>query len=104
MITFVNTVPISATRSVNRFALIRNFAGFSGFDAYARQSMFKILGEDKVGSTGMMGQGGGAGGKDGSAGLGDQGGQRVRGAGVGRVKMGVTWGDQTTPMSMYALP
>jgi hypothetical protein len=27
MITFVNTVPISATRSVNRFCLIRNFAG-----------------------------------------------------------------------------
>jgi len=47
MITFVNTVPIDANRSVNRFCLIRNFAGWDGFDAWARNAMFKILGEDK---------------------------------------------------------
>jgi hypothetical protein len=49
MITFVNTVPISATRSVNRFCLIRNFAAWEGFDEWARRAMFKILSEDKVG-------------------------------------------------------
>lgn len=32
----------------NRFALIRNFAGWKGFDGWARNAMFKILGEDKV--------------------------------------------------------
>ncbi|WIA21123.1 hypothetical protein OEZ85_005438 [Tetradesmus obliquus] len=48
MITFVNTVPISENRCVNRFALVRNFAGWEGFDGYARNAMFKILGEDKV--------------------------------------------------------
>lgn len=48
MITFVNTVPISATRCVNRFCLVRNFAGWHGFDGWARRAMFKILGEDKV--------------------------------------------------------
>jgi hypothetical protein len=31
-----------------RFALVRNFAGWEGFDGYARNAMFKILGEDKV--------------------------------------------------------
>jgi hypothetical protein len=31
-----------------RFALIRNFAGWEGFDCWARNAMFKILGEDKV--------------------------------------------------------
>lgn len=48
MITFVNTVPINANRAVNRFCLIRNFAGWEGFDAWARQAMFRILNEDKV--------------------------------------------------------
>lgn len=48
MVTFVNTVPIDDKRSVNRFCLIRNFAGWEGFDAWARRAMFKILGEDKV--------------------------------------------------------
>lgn len=48
MITFVNTVPISADRAVNRFCLIRNFAGWDGFDAWARNAMYRILGEDKV--------------------------------------------------------
>lgn len=48
MITFVNTVPITETRSINRFCLIRNFLGWDGFDDYARSQMFKILGEDKV--------------------------------------------------------
>jgi hypothetical protein len=28
---------------------VRNFAGWEGFDGYARNAMFKILGEDKVG-------------------------------------------------------
>jgi hypothetical protein len=27
---------------------VRNFAGWEGFDGYARNAMFKILGEDKV--------------------------------------------------------
>lgn len=31
-----------------RFALVRNFAGWEGFDGWARNAMFKILGEDKV--------------------------------------------------------
>jgi len=31
-----------------RFALVRNFAGWDGFDGWARKAMFKILGEDKV--------------------------------------------------------
>jgi len=48
MITFVNTVPIDANRSVNRFCLIRNFAGWDGFDIWARNAMYKILNEDKV--------------------------------------------------------
>ncbi|KAI8469290.1 MAG: hypothetical protein J3K34DRAFT_513670 [Monoraphidium minutum] len=48
MITFVNTVPISADRAVNRFCLIRNFATSPILDGFARKSMFKILGEDKV--------------------------------------------------------
>ncbi len=47
-ITFVSTVPIDANRAVNRFCLIRNFAGWEGFDSWARSAMFKILGEDKV--------------------------------------------------------
>ncbi|KAL6764272.1 hypothetical protein V8C86DRAFT_1683936 [Haematococcus lacustris] len=48
MITFVNTVPVSASRAINRFCLIRNFAGWEGFDRWARNAMFKILSEDKV--------------------------------------------------------
>lgn len=48
MITFVNTVPISENKCINRFALVRNFAGWDGFDGWARKAMFKILGEDKV--------------------------------------------------------
>jgi hypothetical protein len=38
MITFVNTVPISENKSINRFALIRNFMGWEGFDDYARSA------------------------------------------------------------------
>lgn len=38
-----------------RFCLIRNFAGWEGFDGYARNAMFKILGEDKV-RTGVGGE------------------------------------------------
>jgi phenylpropionate dioxygenase-like ring-hydroxylating dioxygenase large terminal subunit len=48
MVTFVSTVPIDEKRAVNRFCLVRNFAGFSGFDGWARRAMFKILGEDKA--------------------------------------------------------
>ncbi|WIA22778.1 hypothetical protein OEZ86_009732 [Tetradesmus obliquus] len=48
MITFVNTVPISATKAINRFCLIRNFALAPAFDFMARDNMYKILGEDKV--------------------------------------------------------
>jgi phenylpropionate dioxygenase-like ring-hydroxylating dioxygenase large terminal subunit len=48
MITFVNTVPISENRAINRFCLIRNFALNPAFDFMARDNMYKILGEDKV--------------------------------------------------------
>lgn len=48
MITFVNTVPIDEKRSINRFCLIRNFAPWAIFDPWARNSMYRILGEDKV--------------------------------------------------------
>ncbi len=55
MITFVCTVPISATKSVNRFALIRNFSKRLGVaplqaavDSFARQSMVRILTEDRA--------------------------------------------------------
>jgi len=48
MVTFVNTTPIDANRAINRFCLIRNFAGWDGFDDYARSAMYKILSEDKV--------------------------------------------------------
>ena len=54
-ITFVNTVPISATRSVNRFALVRRLSWdktglFNArvWDGMARRAMKKILSEDKV--------------------------------------------------------
>ncbi|KAK9796241.1 hypothetical protein WJX73_000092 [Symbiochloris irregularis] len=55
--TFVNTVPIDANRSINRFALIRRLdvdpigaAVFnsSAWDSIARQAMLKILTEDKA--------------------------------------------------------
>lgn len=39
---------MSETKSINRFCLIRNFAGWEGFDNYARAQMFKILGEDRA--------------------------------------------------------
>ena len=55
MITFVNTVPISATKSVNRFALVRNFSRKVGpaplqaaVDGFARQAMVRILTEDRA--------------------------------------------------------
>ncbi|KAG7675182.1 hypothetical protein Ndes2526B_g08041 [Nannochloris sp. 'desiccata'] len=54
-ITFVNTVPISENKSVNRFALVRNLAwdrtgtfNSKVWDTWARKAMMKILGEDKV--------------------------------------------------------
>lgn len=37
MITFVNTVPISESRAINRFCLIRNFATQPMFDFMARE-------------------------------------------------------------------
>lgn len=53
--TFVNTVPLTATRSVNRFALIRRLASdrtglFNAriWDGMARDAMRKILSEDKA--------------------------------------------------------
>jgi hypothetical protein len=57
MITVVNTVPIDARRSVNRFALVRNFGRSRGawprplqraVDAFARRAMVRILSEDKA--------------------------------------------------------
>lgn len=54
-ITFVNTVPVSENKSVNRFALVRNLAwdrtgtfNSKVWDAWARKAMMKILGEDKI--------------------------------------------------------
>jgi len=54
-ITFVNTVPISANRSINRFALIRQLSWdkmglFNAklWDGMARNAMKKILSEDKA--------------------------------------------------------
>jgi hypothetical protein len=41
-------VPVSETKSINRFCLIRNFMGWDGFDDYARAQMVKILTEDKA--------------------------------------------------------
>ena len=53
--TFVNTVPVSANKSVNRFALVRNLSwdksgafNARAWDSWARRAMLKILGEDKV--------------------------------------------------------
>ncbi|KAL0046822.1 hypothetical protein WJX82_010864 [Trebouxia sp. C0006] len=53
--TFVNTVPISGNRTVNRFALVRNLAidktgifNMGAWDRFARQAMVKILTEDKA--------------------------------------------------------
>jgi phenylpropionate dioxygenase-like ring-hydroxylating dioxygenase large terminal subunit len=56
-ITFVNTVPISANRTVNRFALVRRLDvdpvgswvfNMSAWDKAARQAMIKILTQDKA--------------------------------------------------------
>ena len=48
MITFVSTVPIDAYKSVNRYALIRNFSPWGGFDPWAQNAMRKIFSEDKA--------------------------------------------------------
>ena len=55
MITFVNTVPISATKSLNRFALLRNFAHGPALgplewvaDRIAVRAMRRIMAEDKA--------------------------------------------------------
>lgn len=52
--TFVNTVPIHANKTLNRFALVRNLnwdtSGIfnaNAWDALARKAMYKILSEDK---------------------------------------------------------
>lgn len=54
-ITFVNTVPISATRSINRFSLIRKISwdktglfNARAWDGMARKAMIKIQTEDKA--------------------------------------------------------
>jgi len=54
-ITFVNTVPISATKSVNRFSLIRKISwdktglfNAKAWDGMARKAMIKIQNEDKA--------------------------------------------------------
>ena len=47
MITVVNTTPIDAHRSINRFCLWRNFAPWPVLDGFARQAMLNILGQDK---------------------------------------------------------
>eukprot|EP00210_Caulerpa_lentillifera_P009418 g8979.t1 len=48
-ITFVNTVPINKHRSINRFALLRNFLPWPSkvWDPWARSAMLKILSQDK---------------------------------------------------------
>jgi len=52
--TFVNTVPIDAHKTINRFALVRNLAwdktgafNADAWDRWARKAMMRILGEDK---------------------------------------------------------
>lgn len=54
-ITFVNVVPVSATKTINRFALVRNLAwdksglfNADAWDVWARNAMLRILGEDKT--------------------------------------------------------
>jgi hypothetical protein len=54
-ITFVNTVPISANKSTNRFALVRRLKwdrsgvfNARAWDSMARDAMLKILSEDKA--------------------------------------------------------
>lgn len=53
--TFVNTVPVNANKTVNRFCLVRNVAwdktgvfNADMWDEFARKAMLRILGEDKV--------------------------------------------------------
>ncbi len=53
--TFVNTVPVNANKTVNRFCLVRNISwdktglfNADAWDEFARQAMLRILGEDKV--------------------------------------------------------
>lgn len=48
MITVVNTTPINAYQSMNRFCLWRNFAPWSVFDGVAYRAMMTILGQDKA--------------------------------------------------------
>ena len=54
-VTFVNTIPISANKSINRFALVRQLSwdktglfNASAWDGMARQAMLKIQYEDKA--------------------------------------------------------
>lgn len=49
-ITYVCTVPISENKCINRFALLRNFLPWAPevWEPWARNAMYKILGEDKV--------------------------------------------------------
>lgn len=48
MITFVNTVPVDASRSRNTFCLLRNFAVSPLFDPIAERAMLNVLLEDKA--------------------------------------------------------
>lgn len=48
MITVVNTTPINAHQSVNRFCLWRNFAPSPVLDGFAHRAMMNILGQDKA--------------------------------------------------------
>jgi phenylpropionate dioxygenase-like ring-hydroxylating dioxygenase large terminal subunit len=53
--TFVNTVPVNANKTINRFSLIRKLDAdklgifnMNAWDRFARQAMIKILSEDKA--------------------------------------------------------
>lgn len=46
-ITYVNTVPIDETKSVNHYALIRNKVPGAAWDGFARKAMETIFGEDR---------------------------------------------------------
>lgn len=53
--TFVNTVPINASKTINRYSLVRNLQwdntglfNADAWDHWAKQAMHKILSEDKV--------------------------------------------------------
>lgn len=64
MITFVNTVPIDETRSVNRYCLLRNFARSPLFDRMAERAMAEVFAEDRAMLEALLPPGGGEDGRE----------------------------------------